>query len=99
MLKDSSFLSRRIVRLKFAIHILLLYLIGTIPAFCQTEREGEFLSWEEFVELIMDNGDEDGVADDVMMEQLYEIHCNPLDIKHDGKGGLGNIAFSERGAD
>lgn len=93
MLKDSSFLSRRIVRLKFAIHILLLYLIGTIPAFCQTEHEGEFLSWEEFVELIMDNGDENGVADDVMMEQLYEIHCNPLDINTLAREDLETLPF------
>lgn len=37
------------------------------------------MSWEEFVELMMENEDEND-ADDALMEQLYEMHCNPLDI-------------------
>ena len=65
---------------KYAIYIFILYIIGTVPSFCQTESDSPRVSWEDFVELMMDYDDEENVLDDVMMEQLYEMHCNPLDI-------------------
>ena len=78
---------------KHAIYILLLYMIGTIPAFCQKKQEVGRLSWEDFAELIMDEGGDDSDVDDVLMEQLYEVHCNPLDMNTLSKEDLEVLPF------
>ena len=55
---------------KHAIYILLLYMIGTNPAFCQTERKAEIMSWEDFAELIIDENNDEGSIDEATMEQM-----------------------------
>ncbi|MCH5175066.1 MAG: helix-hairpin-helix domain-containing protein [Prevotellaceae bacterium] len=78
---------------KLTIYILLLYLLVTSPAFCQTKRNASGLSWEDFVERIMNEGDEEEAMDDVLIEHLYEIHCNPLDINTLRKDDLEELPF------
>lgn len=75
---------------KYVIHILL-YILWSTPSFCQTERSG--LSWEDFAEMMMDTEDDEEGTDDVMMELLYEIHCNPLDINALTKDDLEALPF------
>ena len=81
------------MRPKLAIYILLLYMIGTNPAFCQTERKAEIMSWEDFAELIIDENNDEGSIDEATMEQLYETHCNPLDINTLAKEDLEALPF------
>ena len=83
------------MREKFAtIHIFILYMIGIVPAFCQTKQNDDGrLSWESFVELMMDEEDEENGVDDVLMEQLYEMYCNPLDINTLAKDDLEALPF------
>ena len=78
---------------KYVIYILLLYIFTTTRAFCQTEQKAVFFSWEDFVELMMDESDEEGAVDDMLMEQLYDIHCNPLDINTLAKEDLEALPF------
>ena len=74
------------------LYILVLYIIGTTPAFCQTKQNAGLLLWEDFVELMM-NDDDEGVVDEVTMEQLYEIHCNRFDINTLTKEDLEELPF------
>ena len=83
---------------KFAtIHILLLYMAVAVPAFCQTEMNDGRLTWEDFVEMMMDDGGEEDGVDDVLMEQLYETHCNPLNINTLTKDDLKVLPFLSEG--
>jgi len=49
-------------------------------SFAQTEQEVERMSWEDFVEAMMDENDEGYAVDEEMLEELFELHSNPLDI-------------------
>ena len=38
------------------------------------------MSFEDFAELIADNFDDEGVSNQEVIEELYELHCNPLNL-------------------
>ena len=72
----------------------LLYIGLFIPsAFCQTEQEEAKVSWEDFVEWMTEENGEDGTVDETLMEQLYELHGNPLDINEVRKEDLEVLPF------
>ena len=52
------------------------------------------MSWEDFVEWATEeDGDEDESVDEELMEQLYEMHGNPLDINEVRKEELEALPF------
>lgn len=57
-----------------------LFMLSTCPAFCQMEQGEKRMSWEEFVEMVVDEDNEEGRVDEDLLEMLHEMHCNPLDI-------------------
>ncbi len=63
-------------------HTLITFLISisTIPsAFCQTRDEGVGMTWEDFMAVVMEETDEESI-DEETMEQLYELHGNPVNL-------------------
>ncbi|MBQ6964789.1 MAG: helix-hairpin-helix domain-containing protein [Bacteroidaceae bacterium] len=80
--------------MKQRLFIILLYTCLHIPlSFAQTEQEVERMSWEDFVEAMMDENDEGYGVDEELMEQLYELHGNPLDINEVRKEDLEVLPF------
>ena len=78
------------------VYTLLYILWGFVPsAWCQTaqEKEEERLTWEDFVELMMEENEEGSAVDEVLMEQLYELHANPLDVNTVTKEDLEQLPF------
>lgn len=53
---------------------------GISLTFCQTEQEEKVMAWEDFVTLMMEEYDEEGGVDEELMEQLFEMYGNPMDI-------------------
>lgn len=51
------------------------------------------MSWEDFVEWMTEENGEDGTVDETLMEQLYELHGNPLDINEVRKEDLEVLPF------
>ena len=60
--------------------LFILYALSNSSAFCQVGQEVERMSWEDFVEVMADENDEDGGVDDEMLEGLYELHTHPLNV-------------------
>ena len=62
-----------------------------LPIFCQTEQKMERMTWDSFVEMMMEESEEE--VDETLMEQLYELHGNPLDINEVKKEDLEALPF------
>ena len=72
----------------------LLTLAWMSPAVCQAQEGTDRLSWEDFADwLLSEGGDEEGTADEDLLEQLHELHCNPLDINTCKKEDLEILPF------
>ena len=69
--------------------LLYIWLIAT-PAFCQTETEGKPMAWEDFVELMAE--EEEGM-DEELIEQLQEVHAQPININEVRKEDLEVLPF------
>ena len=74
--KVYTFVSKSRKVRKFLSSLLYIWLIAT-PAFCQTETEGNLMTWEDFVELMAE--EEEGI-DEELMEQLQEVYAQPINI-------------------
>lgn len=72
---------------------LLIYMCGITGAFCQTEQEGKVMAWEDFVEVMADENDEDGGIDEELMDQLFEMYGNPMDVNKATKEDLSVLPF------
>ncbi len=59
---------------------LILLLIAVSHAFCQTAENESPMQWEYFVDLMATEYGEEESMDRELMEQLFELHSNPLDI-------------------
>ncbi|MBQ9666503.1 MAG: helix-hairpin-helix domain-containing protein [Bacteroidaceae bacterium] len=74
------------------LHFTLFYWwLFALPVFCQTEQKMERISWDGFVEMMMEESEEE--VDETLMEQLYELHGNPLDINEVRKEDLEVLPF------
>ncbi len=70
-------------------------LLSTVAAFCQTTQneEDSLMVWEDFVEWIEETNEEEDGVDEELMEQLYELHANPLDLNEIKKEDLMVLPF------
>lgn len=61
--------------------ILVTLLIYSIAARTQQIHDA-IMTWDDFVMLIADNTDDDKGPDSELFEELYEIHCNPINLNN-----------------
>lgn len=60
--------------------ILLLISLATHFAVYGQQSNPDAFTWEDFVSIMADNTDDDSAPDQVMFEELYELHLHPLNI-------------------
>ena len=85
--------------MRYPLCTILLYTCGINCAFCQTEQEEKVMAWEDFMTLIMEEYAEngEGAMEEELMEQLYELHAQPLDINLATKEDLEMLPFLSEG--
>lgn len=57
----------------------ILFVLAFFAARSQTNDNGA-LTWEDFVSLMADNSDEDSGPDQKLFDELYDLHCHPLNL-------------------
>lgn len=67
---------------------LLTLIIGTIPLQAQSA-----ISWDEFVERMMEETDEEDAIDEETFHELYDIHTNPININTATEQQLSSLPF------
>ena len=78
--------------MKHILCTLFIYIGGICCAFCQTGQEEQKMAWEDFVAVMMEeNGEEE--VDEEMMERLFELYGNPMDINTARKEDLEELPF------
>ena len=77
-------------------YTLFIYMCSITYAFCQTEKEAKVMAWEDFVALMTEEYEDeegDGGMDKELMEQLFELYGNPIDINTAPKEDLEILPF------
>lgn len=73
--------------------VLTALLLTSVFAQAQNQEGVAMLSWEDFVEMVADDSDEDNAPDEELFEQLYELHANPININRATKEDLAALPF------
>ncbi len=79
--------------MRYLLCTILISMCGISCAFCQTEQEGKVMAWEDFVTMMMDEGDKEGGVDTELMEQLFELYGNPMNVNEATKEDLSMLPF------